>query len=245
MQDIKRRALEKKLRTLGGRSIIIKDAKKEDLDPKGWREPKGGGKPYNIDTGTGEVLAGMGNKHTGEKISQIGKTSKNGNQDTQKSQTAKSTIGTTATGGEGIKPTVMHSWTPTTAGELLGTALSKPVQSTHESVQDDIAQGKNVTSVTTNLGNTIDVTPASKHSVASGNPFKGEPNSSTDILGNDERPSTHRWFDENGSQIKDVDFTDHKKPQSHPEVPHEHGSREIEFKEQKAALKRKKREKRN
>ena len=80
--------------------------------------------------------------------------------------------------------------------------------------------------VTTNLGNVVDITPSSNHSILEpgSNPFYGNPNSSVDIY-NNKGHIARRWFDENGEQYRDVDFTDHGRPKYHPEVPHEHGAR--------------------
>lgn len=77
--------------------------------------------------------------------------------------------------------------------------------------------------VTTNQGNEIDITPNSNHSTTNRNPgYRGEPNSSIDILDKDGNISTRRWFDENGNAIRDVDMTNHGNPAQHPEWPHEH-----------------------
>ncbi|MCL1924948.1 MAG: hypothetical protein FWF50_05110 [Defluviitaleaceae bacterium] len=81
-------------------------------------------------------------------------------------------------------------------------------------------------SVITNNDNIIDTTPARNHSTVTRNPgLKGTPNSSIDILDRRGNLATRRWFDKNGRQFRDVDFTDHGFPNNHPEVPHEHGSR--------------------
>ena len=81
--------------------------------------------------------------------------------------------------------------------------------------------------VTSNLGNVIDITPSSNHSIAQGNPIRGLANSSVDIKNSKGQIVTRRWFDANGNQIRDVDFTNHMKPHTHPEVPHVHGPRSI------------------
>ena len=80
--------------------------------------------------------------------------------------------------------------------------------------------------VKTNLGNEIDITPSSNHSTTTKNPgLKGEPNSSVDILDSDGNILTRRWYGPDGNQIRDVDFTNHGNPKTHPEWPHDHGPR--------------------
>ena len=65
--------------------------------------------------------------------------------------------------------------------------------------------------------------PADEHS-STNNPIKrtGKPNSSIDRVDEKGRIITRRWYDGNGRAKKDVDFTDHGNPKTHPEVPHEH-----------------------
>ena len=67
--------------------------------------------------------------------------------------------------------------------------------------------------------------PANEHS-STNNPkdFErtGKPNSSIDRVDEKGRIITRRWYDGNGRAKKDVDFTDHGNPKTHPEVPHEH-----------------------
>ena len=79
--------------------------------------------------------------------------------------------------------------------------------------------------VTSNKGNVYDDTPSSNHSTTTGNPMKGEPNSSIDILDKDGNIKTRRWFGPDGNQIRDIDYTNHGNPKTHPEWPHEHGPR--------------------
>ena len=77
--------------------------------------------------------------------------------------------------------------------------------------------------VTNNQGKEIDITPNKNHSTTNKNPgYKGEPNSSIDILDKDGNIVTRRWFDENGNAIRDVDMTNHGNSKQHPEWPHEH-----------------------
>jgi len=67
--------------------------------------------------------------------------------------------------------------------------------------------------------------PANEHS-STNNPkdFEktGKPNSSIDRVDEKGRIITRRWYDGDGRAKKDVDFTDHGNPKTHPEVPHEH-----------------------
>lgn len=86
----------------------------------------------------------------------------------------------------------------------------------------DGGTGKNVTS---NKGNVYNNTPSSNHSATTGNPIKGEPNSSVDILDKNGDIKTRRWFGPDGNQIRDLDYTNHGNPKTHPEWPHEHGPR--------------------
>ncbi|HEY9060820.1 MAG TPA: RHS repeat-associated core domain-containing protein [Pseudobacteroides sp.] len=80
--------------------------------------------------------------------------------------------------------------------------------------------------IKTNLGNEIDITPSSNHSTTTNNPgLKGAPNSSVDILDGNGNIKTRRWFGSEGTQTRDVDFTNHGNPKVHPEWPHEHGPR--------------------
>jgi len=80
--------------------------------------------------------------------------------------------------------------------------------------------------VISNKGTVIDITPSQTHSTSKTNlGLNGVPNSSVDILDRQGNLVTRRWFDKNGRQIRDVDFTQHRNPKNHPEVPHEHGPR--------------------
>ena len=82
------------------------------------------------------------------------------------------------------------------------------------------------TKVTSNLGNEIDITPSANHTTTTKNPgLKGTPNSSIDIVDSDGNIKTRRWFDTDGIQMRDVDFTNHGNEKLHPEWPHEHGTR--------------------
>ena len=78
-------------------------------------------------------------------------------------------------------------------------------------------------SVETNKGNELDTTPSSNHSTVTKNPgYQGSPNSSIDILDRKGQIETRRWFDSEGKAVRDVDFTNHGNPTTHPEWPHEH-----------------------
>ncbi|WP_438349575.1 RHS repeat-associated core domain-containing protein [Paenibacillus sp. FA6] len=79
--------------------------------------------------------------------------------------------------------------------------------------------------LTSNKGKTIDVTPTSSHTTTTPvpNPKNGTPNSSVDIL--DKQTGeilTRRWYGSDGKAVRDVDYTHHKNPKTHPEAPHEH-----------------------
>lgn len=80
--------------------------------------------------------------------------------------------------------------------------------------------------VTTTLGNQIDITPSANHSRSPDgvvpHPESGTPNSSVDIYDRQGNFVTRRWYGSDGIAIRDVDMTDHRTPQKHPEVPHEH-----------------------
>ena len=80
----------------------------------------------------------------------------------------------------------------------------------------------NSETVTSNQGNVYDNTPSSNHSTTSGNPIKGEPNSSVDILDKNGNVVRRRWFDSEGNAMRDLDYTNHGNPKTHPEWPHEH-----------------------
>ncbi|AOY76023.1 hypothetical protein [Clostridium formicaceticum] len=79
--------------------------------------------------------------------------------------------------------------------------------------------------VTSNKGNTYDNKPSDNHSTTTGNPMKGEPNSSVDILDKNGNVVRRRWFGPDGNQIRDLDYTNHGNSKTHPEWPHEHGPR--------------------
>ena len=77
--------------------------------------------------------------------------------------------------------------------------------------------------ITSTLGNEIDITPSSNHTLVSKNPGPfGEANTSVDILDADGNIKTRRWYDSNGRAYRDVDMSDHGNPKEHLEVPHEH-----------------------
>ncbi len=82
------------------------------------------------------------------------------------------------------------------------------------------------TKVTSNLGNEIDITPSANHTTTTKNPgLKGTPSSSIDIVDSAGNIKTRRWFNDDGMQMRDVDFTNHGNAKLHPEWPHEHGTR--------------------
>lgn len=79
--------------------------------------------------------------------------------------------------------------------------------------------------VTSNKGKTIDVTPTSIHTTTTSvpSPFKGTPNSTVDILDkNTGEIKTRRYYGPDGRAIRDVDYTNHGNAKNHPEWPHEH-----------------------
>jgi hypothetical protein len=77
--------------------------------------------------------------------------------------------------------------------------------------------------VTSNLGKEIDVTPSATHTTTAKNPgYKGEPNTSVDILDSQGNVTSRRWFGPDGKATRDVDFDQHGNPKEHPEAPHEH-----------------------
>ena len=45
---------------------------------------------------------------------------------------------------------------------------------------------------------------------------------SVDILDDQGKISTRRWYDSNGNAYRDVDMTNHGNCKTHPEYPHEH-----------------------
>ena len=101
----------------------------------------------------------------------------------------------------------------------------------HNKCKVDVDDGLSVksgktTKVTSNLGNEIDITPSANHITTTKNPgLKGTPNSSIDIVDSAGNIKTRRWFDADGMQMRDVDFTNHGNAKLHPEWPHEHGTR--------------------
>jgi len=77
--------------------------------------------------------------------------------------------------------------------------------------------------VTSNKGTDVDITRSTHHTTSTINlGIKGPPNSSVDILDSQGNIATRRWFDSNGRVFRDVDFTNHGNPGTHPECPHEH-----------------------
>ena len=105
------------------------------------------------------------------------------------------------------------------AGAVIGTVKFIKASST-------VKKSGRKTKVTSNLGNEIDITTSTNHTTTTKNPgLKGTPNSSIDIVDSAGNIKTRRWFDSNGMQIRDVDFTNHGNAKLHPEWPHEHGTR--------------------
>ena len=79
--------------------------------------------------------------------------------------------------------------------------------------------------IKSNFGNEYDITPAKNHTYTTNNPgpFGGQPNSSLDIF--DKKTGdllTRRFYDSDGVAYRDIDFTHHGNPKTHPEAPHEH-----------------------
>ena len=92
-----------------------------------------------------------------------------------------------------------------------------------DAVDETASKGGGATKVISNLGNEIDITPASNHCTVPKNPGpKGTPNSSVDILDDTGNIATRRWYDSEGNAYRDVDMTNHGNPKTHPEHPHEH-----------------------
>ena len=115
----------------------------------------------------------------------------------------------------------------------------------HENIQEKLKNGEYVDTVISNKGNIYGIKPAGNHGVVSKNPgLKGVPDSSVDILNDKGDFENRRWFNKDGVQFKDIDFTNHNKPQGHPEFPHAHMSRESENRAREEARIRKRREKR-
>jgi len=81
------------------------------------------------------------------------------------------------------------------------------------------------TTVISNNGQRINITPASNHSTTQASNLQGVANSSVDIVDHAGRVKIRRWFDAGGNQIRDVDFTNHGNPGRHPIWPHTHGPR--------------------
>lgn len=87
-------------------------------------------------------------------------------------------------------------------------------------------EGGRANKIISNLGKEIDITPSTNHTTTTKNPgLRGTPNSSIDIIDSAGNIKTRRWFGSDGTQIRDVDFTNHGNAKLHPEWPHEHGIR--------------------
>lgn len=97
---------------------------------------------------------------------------------------------------------------------------------TDKTEDSSASEGGTQTKGTSNLGNEIDITPSANHTTTTKNPgLEGTPNSSIDIVDSAGNIKTRRWFDSDGMQMRDVDFTNHGNAKLHPEWPHEHGTR--------------------
>jgi len=90
-------------------------------------------------------------------------------------------------------------------------------------VNPAVLRGK--TTVVSNSGQRINITPASNHSTTQSTRLQGTPNSSVDIVDHAGNVKIRRWFDASGNQMRDVDFTHHGNPGMHPVWPHTHGPR--------------------
>ena len=112
------------------------------------------------------------------------------------------------------------TWNALTQGHLTLAVSNEGSSSGKENTSDE-GKGDSET-VTSNKGNVYDNTPSSNHSTTSGNPIKGEPNSSVDILDKNGNVVRRRWFDSEGNAMRDLDYTNHGNPKTHPEWPHEH-----------------------
>lgn len=51
---------------------------------------------------------------------------------------------------------------------------------------------------------------------------KGEPDSVTKQYDSDGKLQSERHYGPDGNAIKDIDYTTHGNPKTHPDVPHEH-----------------------
>ncbi|MCY61632.1 hypothetical protein DXP74_03825 [Listeria monocytogenes serotype 4c] len=90
-------------------------------------------------------------------------------------------------------------------------------------VLERIKKANSKKTVTSSLGNEIDVTPRDNHTIVDKNPGPfGNPDSSVDILDSKGNLTTRRYYDRDGRAIRDVDMTDHGNAKKHPEYPHEH-----------------------
>ena len=88
--------------------------------------------------------------------------------------------------------------------EALNSLISEMSGASNSGGKGTEEEGESET-VINNQGKEIDITPNKNHTTTSNNPgYKGEPNSSIDILDKDGNIITRRWFDENGKAIRDV-----------------------------------------
>ena len=109
------------------------------------------------------------------------------------------------------------------AGSVAGVLPPDSILRAQENKKGAEEEGKGDSeTVTSNKGNVYDNTPSSNYSTTSGNPIKGEPNSSVDILDKNGNVVRRRWFDSEGNAMRDLDYTNHGNPKTHPEWPHEH-----------------------
>ena len=84
-------------------------------------------------------------------------------------------------------------------------------------------KSKSDDTITSNEGNEYNNKPSSNHKTTNKNPgLKGEPNSSVDIYDKNGNLVTRRWFGPDGEAVRDIHYTNHGNPKTHPEVPHEH-----------------------
>ncbi|MBE7031468.1 MAG: hypothetical protein E7401_00725 [Ruminococcaceae bacterium] len=119
------------------------------------------------------------------------------------------------------------------AGDLVKSAVKHGDEAT--SLTKNISQHNNAASVANDankyytsqtinsLGKKLNIAQFENHSVVTKNPgYKGSPNSSIDIVDENGYIVTRRWYDAQGRAYRDVDFTNHGNPLTHPEWPHEH-----------------------
>lgn len=90
-------------------------------------------------------------------------------------------------------------------------------------ILERIKKANSKKTVTSSLGNEIDITPRDNHTTVNKNPGPfGNPDSSVDILDSKGNLTTRRYYDKDGRAARDVDMTNHGNAKKHPEYPHEH-----------------------